>query len=153
MDRGLVVGPGASGKTRLLQRIYNEPIEYKGPNIIKNTVFNEEGKSLKFGKNVNDFTDKYPIVYIAPNYRSLQGYIPNVDAWVDTLRTTSATAIVCYVKPFVHRQRIENRMIHKPTKNTRQYTDNYPFSYQNLFYKLEQNNIEYCIINTNGDDE
>ena len=145
---GLLVGPGASGKTKLLHDIYGISVEYKGTNIIKNKVFNDEGKSLKFGKNISKFTKKYPIAYIAPNYKSVDGFKPNIDAWVKILKEVDACAIVCYVRPHVHRERLINRLKNKGTPHFNQHTDNYPFSYQSLLYKFEQNDIKCCVINT-----
>jgi len=148
--KGLLIGPGASGKTKLLHEIYNINIEYKAPDIIKNKVTNEDGKSLKFGKNTDKFDDRYPIAYIAPNYNSIEGYKPNIDAWIELIKESCASAIVCYIKPHTHRLRLKNRIMNKGTPHPNQHTDNYPFSYQNLFYKLDKQNIEYCVINTQG---
>tara|TARA_R100000808_G_C2155395_1_gene167787 strand:+ start:13232 stop:14374 length:1143 start_codon:yes stop_codon:yes gene_type:complete len=150
LKRGIVIGPGASGKTRLLHDFYNIPVEYKGENIIKNKVFDGEGRSLKYGKNITTFTDDYPVIYIAPNYKSLSGFKPNINEWVRILRDKDATAIICYVKPYIHRERLLNRVKNKRGNSINQHLDNYPFSYQNLFYALEQENINYCVIDSSG---
>ena len=148
LSKGIVVGPGASGKTRFLHEIYDVPVEYKAPDIIKNNVFNKDGKSLKFGKNVTNFSKEYPIVYVAPNYKSTDGYKPNIDEWISILKEKRAAAIICYIKPYTHRKRLLNRIGNKQTNSTKQHMDNYPFSYQSLFYKLDQNKIKYFVINT-----
>jgi len=144
----IVVGPGTSGKTRFLHKVYNREIEYKAQDIIKNNVLNEEGTSLKYGKNVSNFTKKHPIIYMAPDYKSLRGYKPNIDAWIEVLQEKKATAIVCYIPLHILRDRIENRLKNKKGNVAKQHLDNYPFSYQNLFYKLEQNKIKYFTIQT-----
>jgi len=148
IKNGILIGPGASGKTRLLHEIYDIEIEYKAPEIIKNKVYNEQGKSLKYGKNVFGFTKKHPIIYIAPNYKSKDGYKPNIDEWLRVLKKKNAIGIICYIKPHTHKSRLKNRVINKRNNNARQHLDNYPFSYQNLFYKLDQNDVNYYIISS-----
>ena len=155
LDKGITIGPGASGKTRLLHNIYDIPLEYKSTDIIKNNVVNEEGKSLKYGNNVTTFSKEFPIIYIAPDYKSVDRnliptYKPNVDAWIDVLKDTDATAIVCYIKPHIHKERLLNRIENKKNTSTEQQLSNYPFSYQNLFYKLDENNIKYLVVDTRG---
>jgi len=151
INKGVVIGPGASGKTRFLHEFYNLPVEYKAFNIIKNNIFNEEGKSLKFGKNTTSFSEEFPIIYIAPNYKSIEGYRPNIDEWIEGLKKTRAPAIICYIKPYTHKKRLLNRIENKKVNSARQHLDNYPFSYQNLFYKLEKNGIKYFVIDTTGE--
>lgn len=151
LDKGILIGPGASGKTRLLHEIYDIDIEYKAKDIIKNNVFDGNGKSLKFGKNIMSFTDLYPIVYLAPNHDSDNGYVPNIDSWVSVLKETDATGVICYIRPSIHRMRLYNRIENKKGTSENQHSDNYLFSYQNLFYKLDSENIKYIVIDTGGE--
>lgn len=148
LEGGIVIGPGASGKTRLLHDLYNIEIKYKAQDIIKNRVLNNEKKSLKYGKNVKGPTKQFPYIYIAPNYKSSVNFKPNIDEWINALKDENTCAIICYIKPHIHRERILNRIENKPVKDKRQHLDNYPFSYQNLFYKLEKNNIKYHVLRT-----
>ena len=46
-----------------------------------------------------------------------------------------------------HALEYQNKRHAGSSKNIKQHFDNYPFSYQNLFYKLEQGNIKYYVIN------
>ena len=148
LKKAFVVGPGASGKTRLLHEIYNVEIEYKGPEIIKNKVFGPNGMSLKWSSNVRDFTKEHPILYIAPDYKSKEGFKPNIDAWIEEIKNQSATAVVCYTLPNTLYARTVNRFENKNTSApAEQYFDNFPFSYQELFEKFKNNNIEYCVYN------
>ncbi len=148
LNNGIVIGPGASGKTRLLHKIYDTEIEYKGNDIIKNNVFGPNGKSLKFGKNVQSFTDSHPIVYLAPNHGS-DDYTPNIDKWISEIKNAMyPNVIICYIRPYTHRTRLWNRIENKKGTPENQHSANYPFSYQNLFYKLDLENINYIIINS-----
>lgn len=149
ISRSFVIGTGASGKTHLLHKIYDVEIKYKQNGIIENNVLTKSGKSLKYGSNIHDFTEDNPVLYIAPNFKSLDGFKPNVDQWITELKDKNASAIVCYVQPHVHVARIENRIENKKEISQKQHTDNLYFSYQNLFYKLEKNNIKYFTINMN----
>lgn len=153
VGKAFVVGPGSSGKTRLLHELYDVEIEYKGANVIKNNVFNDEGLSLKWGNNVKKFTKKYPALYIAPNYKSNSGWTPNIDAWIEVLKKESAAAIVCHVSQKTLYERLSNRCRQRFTENVMQYFDNFPFSYQELFKRLEDNNIEYYIYNCDKDQD
>ena len=194
IKKGMIVGPGACGKTTLINKLYGHEIEYSDKNnfVVKNKVFNDEGKSLKFGKNINTLTEKYPIAYVAPNYMSWSWYYqypdsdtarevgetasehyerdvrdgtipkhltpwfrPNIKAWVKLFKEKNATAIVCYVDPYELRKRIKIRLkTLEYNKNgwILQHTDNLNFSYQNLFYELEKNNIDYYVFDSNAED-
>ena len=148
LNSGVLIGPGASGKTTLISTIYDKPVEFKGPDIVKNNVFNTDGKSLKFGSNVNGPSKEFPFIYIAPNFKSQGGYKPNISAWIKVLKENKWNAIVCYVTPEIHKKRIENRLLNKPTANQRQHLDNYPFSYTDLIFELERSKINYLVYNT-----
>ncbi len=152
LDKGVLVGPGASGKTRLLHLLYNKEVTYKGSEILKNTVFNHEGDSLKLPSNIHEPSSAFPFVYIAPNFSSLKGFVPNVSAWIALLKKVGATAIVCYVPPGVHKQRIDHRVIHKPSPLIEQHLDNLSFSYQALFHQLATHNIPYLTIDCSNND-
>jgi hypothetical protein len=97
------------------------------------------------------FTDLYPIVYLAPNHDSDNGYVPNIDSWVSVLKETDATGVICYIRPSIHRMRLYNRIENKKGTSENQHSDNYLFSYQNLFYKLDSENIKYIVIDTGGE--
>tara|TARA_Y100001973_G_C5169580_1_gene318221 strand:+ start:342 stop:1577 length:1236 start_codon:yes stop_codon:yes gene_type:complete len=186
IKKGMIVGPGACGKTTLINKLYGHEIEYSDKNnfVVKNKVFNDEGKSLKFGTNIDSFTEKYPIVYLPPNYMSWSWYYaqhlpevqlqdfenetvpehltpmfkPNIKEWIKILKETESTAIVCYIKTYELRNRIQKRLnaleyqnrVQSSEHQFQQHADNLNFSYQNLFHELNANNIDYHIVDMGG---
>ena len=123
--------------------------------------------------------NEYPFVFLQPTYKSVQtivvqpdapapyaspiyrtpddlshAFVPNIDAWIDVLKTEDKLAIVCYMRPYMHRERLIDRWTYynqvptapKKKKLFERLMSSYPFWYQSLFYKLEKNNIDYIVI-------
>lgn len=140
----------------MLHELYDVSIEYKGKEIIKNKVFNNKGKSLKYGKNITKSSIDFPFIYIGPDFKNENENLnvydkPEIDSWINALKNNNAAAIVCYVKPYEHKRRLFNRFINKKIATSDHYLTKYPFSYQNLFYKLDKNNIKYYVIDNTGE--
>ena len=153
IESGIIIGPGASGKTRLINEIYGKNIEITN-GIVKNNIYNDEGKSLKYGKNTEGINrEKYPVLYMAPNHGVNKGYVPNVDLWIEELKKSKEKAIVCYTSQSSLLERLENRLVyHRLRNNKNQIMDNYPFCYQRLFNKLDSENIDYVVVDCRDKD-
>lgn len=195
---GIIVGPNASGKTTIMNKLYGNKVEVqntfeakdetivtiKNGIVVNENPKNSNQKTLKYSSHLDrthrlDLDSEYPFVFVQPTYKSVQtivvqpdapapyaspiyrtpddlshAFVPNIDAWIDVLKTEDKLAIVCYMKPYMHRERLIDRWTYynqvptapKKKKLFERLMSSYPFWYQSLFYKLERNNIDYIVI-------
>ena len=99
------------------------------------------------------------MLFLAPNYGMNDRWRINTSAWLDVLRNTKATAIVCHADTDVIISRLMDRFLNKWLKDKPSKEEivsmmhlyllkDVLFSYKKLYEDLKKDEIEFIIYNT-----